>query len=102
MHDGTVAAGDTWISRWLPQIVAGPDYQSGDLVIFLAWDEGSGSGTTVSHVADIVVSPFTTPGTTSATPFDHNSLLRTTEEIAGLPGLGDAVTANSMRSDFGL
>ena len=37
----------------------------------------------------------------SATNFTHYSLLRTTEEILGVPLLGNAATATSMRADFG-
>jgi hypothetical protein len=35
-------------------------------------------------------------------PLDHYSLLRTTEELLGLPLLGHAATATSMRPAFGL
>jgi hypothetical protein len=38
----------------------------------------------------------------SATAFSHYSLLRTTEEMLGLPRLGKASTATSMRSAFHL
>jgi phosphatidylinositol-3-phosphatase len=48
------------------------------------------------------VSPYTSPGTRSATYFNHYSLLRTTEELLGLPLLGAAGTSPSMQNDFGL
>jgi len=41
-------------------------------------------------------------GTRSATAFTHYSLLRTTEEQLGLGLLGNAATATSMRSPFGI
>jgi hypothetical protein len=41
------------------------------------------------------------PGTQSATRFNHYSLLRTAEEMLGLPNyLGGAAGATSMRSAF--
>ena len=52
-----------------------------------------------------VVSPYTAPGTTSATAFNHYSLLKTTEQMLGINTFvghaGDSTT-NSMRSAFHL
>ncbi|HWF25903.1 MAG TPA: hypothetical protein VG275_10670 [Solirubrobacteraceae bacterium] len=53
-------------------------------------------------MATLVISPSTTPGTQSATLYNHYSLLGTTEELLGLPLLGQASGAGSMISDFGL
>jgi len=100
MHDGSVATGDTWLSGWIPKITAGPDYQNGNLAIFIVWDENSGSSP--NHVACFVLSAFTPATTTSATAFTHYSLLRTTEEITGVGLLGNAASANSMRTAFHL
>ena len=80
-------------------------------ILELTWDEGEGGSsnncalntTDVGcHVATIVVSPTTTAGSTSATLYNHWSLLRTTEELLKLPLLGQATTAASMRTAFGL
>jgi phosphatidylinositol-3-phosphatase len=70
-------------------------------VLIITWDEDDGhSG---NQVATIVVSPYTTPGATSGTAFTHYSLLRTTEELLGISTfLGNAASATSMRSAFGL
>jgi len=68
MHNGSVAAGDTWLSTHLPALLGSTEYTSGSMVIFLMWDEGSGGGTlkgtdcTTSadkscHVPLIVISP---------------------------------------------
>src|SRR5437764_10855042 len=101
MHDCSVQTGDAWLQSWVPQIVASPSYQAGNTVLFITWDEDdSGSG---NHVATIVVSPYTTRGIQSGTAFTHYSLLRTTEELLGITTfLGNASSAASMRSDFGL
>ena len=101
MHDCRVATGDGWLKSWVPVITASPSYQAGQTVLFITWDEDDGSGG--NKVATIAVSPFTTPGTRSATAFTHYSLLRTTEELLGISTyLGNAASAASMRSAFGL
>jgi phosphatidylinositol-3-phosphatase len=113
MHDGTVAQGDAWLAKQLPKILASPDYTSGTTAIFVTWDEGSGGGglkgtncitsTSAScHVATLVISPYTTPGTVDSVRLSHYALLRTTEELLGLPLLGQAATAPSMAASFGL
>jgi phosphatidylinositol-3-phosphatase len=53
-------------------------------------------------VANVVVAPGVKPGTVSAGPVDHYSLLRATDEMLGLPLLGHASAATSLRSDFGI
>ncbi len=112
--------GSEWLSQWLSLLVATPAYRSGDTAIFVTWDEGTGrdrrNGETCSDsrhantaaypscwVATIVISASTRPKTRSATYFTHYSLLRTTEELLGLPEhLGSAGTSASMRADFNL
>jgi hypothetical protein len=49
-----------------------------------------------------VISPSTPAGTRSGTFFSHYSLLRTTEELLGLPKLGQASSARSMAAAFHL
>jgi phosphatidylinositol-3-phosphatase len=101
IHDGTIQQADTWLAGWIPQIVAGPDYQSGRLAIAIVWDEGSGDGTVPSTVPMIAMSPFITPGTRSSAYFTHYSLLKAAEDIAGVPQLNDASTASNLRTTFG-
>ena len=111
MHDGTVAQGDSWLAANLPTIVNSSDYMSGSVVVFVTWDEGEGGATkncatnatdVGCHVATLVVSPSTTPRTTSAELFNHYALLRTTEELLRLPLLGQAAQAPSMKVPFAL
>ena len=54
------------------------------------------------HVATIVISPSTKPGTRSATLFNHYSLLGTAEQLLGLPPLGRAASFPTMTSAFNL
>jgi hypothetical protein len=101
MHDGTVAKGDTWLSGWMPIITSGPDYLAGRLTILIVWDEGSGSGVVPSTVLMMAVSPYVPHGARSATAFTHYSLLKAAEDVAGVPELGSAASANSLRTAFG-
>jgi len=112
MHDGTIADGDTWLSSNLPTILNSPEYSSGSTAVFITWDEGSGGSTGENcatnttdascDVATIVVSPSTAPGTQSSALFNHYSLLATTEQLLGLPFLGQAASAATMLSAFNL
>jgi hypothetical protein len=111
MHSGTVTQGDSWLSKNLPVIFNSAEYRSGSVAVLITWDEGEGGLSTNCpanvtdigcHVATIVASPTTKVGAKSATLFNHWSLLRTTEQLLGLPLLGQAATATSMSGPFGL
>lgn len=91
-----------------PQLSPIPGRKPGGVI---TWDEGEGgtsndcatNTTDVGcHVATLVITPSTTPGTQSSTLFNHYSLLGTTEDLLGLPRLGPANGAGSMASAFGL
>jgi hypothetical protein len=98
MHDGTVGDGDRFLQGYLPALIATPEYQAGTTVIFITWDENDGASG--NQVPCIVVSPYT-HGVKDPTPYTHYSLLRTTEELLGLPLLGNAASATSMLGKFG-
>ena len=118
-HSSSVQAGDSWLSQIIPLITSSANYQAGDTTIFITNDEG-GSGTPdhvigedcanqalapsqpSCHIPTIVVSPYTHAGTQDGTFYTHYSMLRTTEELLGLPLLGQAATANSMAAAFNL
>jgi phospholipase C len=111
MHDGTVADGDTWLKDNLPTILNSSAYTSGTTAVFITWDEGEGGTSSKCatnttdvgcHVATLVISPSTQPGTTSGTLFNHYSLLGTAEQLLGLPFLGKAATSTTMTSAFNL
>lgn len=97
MHDGTIADGDNFLAGFVPALQATSQYENGSTAIFITWDEGTSSS---NQVPCIVISPYT-HGVKDATPYSHYSLLRTTEELLGLPLLGNAAAANSMRGKFG-
>jgi hypothetical protein len=101
MHNCSISTGDSWLQSWVPKIVASPGYQAGGTALFITWDEDDRSAN--NHIATIVVSPSTPAGTTSSLVFDHYSLLRTAEELLGLPSyLANAASAASMSQAFHL
>jgi phospholipase C len=99
MHDCPKSVGDDWLRSWLPMILANRSYQNGEMVVFVTFDEGIGAD---QRVATIVLSPYVQPGTVSRRPFTHYSLLRTTQNLLGLPLLGHARTAVGLRRAFGI
>lgn len=92
-----ILQGDQWLRGFVPKLLATPQYRAGNTVIFITWDEGRGS----NQIPTLVLSP-TTSHVRSSTAFTHYSMLRTTEEILGLPLIGGAVSAASMRTAFHL
>ena len=69
------------------------------MAIVVTFDESDGGD---NHIPTLIVSPSTVPGTRSSVRFTHYSLLGTTEEMLGLPPLGRARQAQSMRTAFNL
>jgi hypothetical protein len=111
MHDGTVADGNRWLAGVIPMILSSPQYRDGSTAVFITWDEGEGGSATQCatnstdvgcHIAAIVISPSTKPGTRSSKLFNHYALLGTTEQLLGLPRLGLAASTPTMTSAFGL
>ena len=98
MHDGSIQDGDRFLQSYVPALMATPQYRAGNTVIFIVWDENEGGSG--NQVPCIVISPYT-HGVRDGTPYSHYSLLRTTESLLGLPSLGGARSATSMRGKFG-
>jgi phospholipase C len=97
-HSCPLSEGDDWLSHELPRVFQSPAYRSGHTALFITFDEGDNG----SRVATVVVSPSTAAGQRSSQAFDHYSLLRTTEDLLGVPPLGRARSAKSMAQSFGL
>jgi phospholipase C len=99
-HDCQISDGDRWLARWVPRIVDSPAYRAGTTVLFITYDEDDHAES--NRVYTVVVAPSVRPGTVAGDSFTHYSLLRTQEELLGLPLLGGAAAAPSMRAAFGL
>jgi hypothetical protein len=95
-HDCSVATGDAWLAQELPKILGSSVYRAGRTAVFVIWDEDS-------PMPNFVIGPSVHPGTVVTQAFDHYAVLRTTEELLGLPGrLGVAGAAPSLRVPFNL
>lgn len=116
-HSSDTTTGDTWLSELIPFITNNANYQTGDTVIFITNDEGSGTdqingedcanqslslSQPSCHIPTIVIAPYITAGTAVNTFYTHYSMLKTAEELLGYPLLGLAQTANSMANAFNL
>jgi phospholipase C len=95
-HDCDVATGDRWLADWIGLITASTTFRAGATAIFVVWDEPT-------PMPMLVIAPSVQPGTSSTLPFDHYSLLRTTERMLGISDLlGHAATATGMRETYGI
>jgi len=110
---GGLVAIDAFLRHWVPLIERAPAFRT-DGMLVITFDESDGvgpqgssaccgerplpgakyppgfSGPGGGRVGAVVLSPFITPGTVSAVPYNHYALLRTVEAIFGLTYLGYA------------
>jgi phospholipase C len=86
MHDGSIAQGDQWLSTELPKIFASPSFKNGG-VLFLLWDEGSGTLGAGDDPPFIAISSAAKPGFVSHVDYSTSSYLMTVEKILGLDPL---------------
>ncbi len=103
MHDAAgcgsgdpISHGDAWLSHAVPAILASKAYKQGG-ALFITWDESMQG----EHpIGMIVLSPFAKKGYSNAIRYYHSSLLRTVEQIFGLPYLRDAANQKSLSDLF--
>lgn len=106
---GGLVAVNAFLNLWVPKILGSPAFKDGGLLL-ITFDEADGfdtsaccnepsgpnvtapgiSGPGGGRTGAVVISPFVIPGTVNDTPYNHYSLLRTIEDLFGLPHLGYA------------
>lgn len=104
---GGLVSADAFLREWVPRITASPAFRKDGLLI-ITMDEGTDAaaccdekdlpngppagkfGSGGGRTGAVLLSPFIAPGTVSATPYNHYSLLRSIEDIFSLPHLGYA------------
>jgi acid phosphatase len=93
MHDCSPEQGDAFLRAFLPSVLTAPDWPHTLLVV--SFDEGSsnvsGGGRVFTMVARLGLA-----GVTSTTFHDHYGLLRTIEDIFGLPCLNASCGATPL------
>ena len=97
-HDCPVGTGDAWLHRVLPVILSSPAYRAGGTAVFVTWDEDDNSH--VNRVPMIAIAPSVRPNTRIGGRLNHYALLRTTEQLLGLPPLGAARSASSFAASL--
>ena len=92
MHDCPVATGDKWAGQHLAGYATWAMTHNSLLIVTFDEDEG----TAANHIATMLVGPMVRAGT-SGQRIDHYSLLRTIEDMYGLPPLGHAAEAQTLQ-----
>jgi len=92
-HDCSLATADAFLKGFVPEVTSAPDWAHTLLVI--SFDEGSTSTNGGGRIFTAVMRPGLS-GVVSTTVHNHYSLLRTIENLNGLPCLGNACSANAL------
>jgi phosphatidylinositol-3-phosphatase len=103
MHEpATVQAGDAWLQGNIAPILASSWFTQGNATVVITMDEFTGDNTNGGGHIPLVVIPSSARGNAAA-PGNHYGLLRTIEEVYGLPLLGNAGNAanGDLRRLFG-
>jgi hypothetical protein len=107
---GGLAAVDLFLQKWVPQITGSWAFRNDGGLLIITFDEanmtdtasccgeipGPGSpspgvgGPGGGDVGAVLLSPYIKPGTVSNTPYNHYTMLRSVEDLLGLPHLGYA------------
>lgn len=85
MHDGSIAAGDSWLAAHLSGYANWAKANNGLLIV--TWDEDDDRAD--NHIATIVYGAAVRPGSYD-TPINHYSVLSTIQEIFAVPKTGRA------------
>ncbi len=99
-HDAPLPVADAYLRSWLPQVLAGPDFRAGRLVVVVTTDE-TGHGAADNRVLTVVLSPRVTHRVVT-TALDHYSLSKLYSTTCRSPQLRKAAPAPSLASAFGL
>jgi hypothetical protein len=108
---GGLVSADQFLRTWVPKITGSPAWAEGSLLVVTFDEAESGDATACcgeqpgyntpnpggttpgpggGRTGTVLVSQYIQPGTTNATPYNHYSLLKSTEDIFALPYLGYA------------
>jgi hypothetical protein len=91
MHDGSIESGDAWLNTNLDDYARWAMAHNSLLIV--TWDEDDSKGD--NRVATIFIGGMVKPGS-SPQRIDHYSILRTLEEMYGLPYLGESAQTKAV------
>jgi hypothetical protein len=103
-HEGDLIAADAFLGKWVPVITGSPAFQQ-DGLLLITLDESSigdssaccgepaGLNTPMpgitgpggGRIGTLAISPYVQPGSTNDKPYNHYSLLRSMEDLFGIP-----------------
>jgi hypothetical protein len=93
-NSNTVRAGDDWLQAELPRLIDWVTLHAG--VIFITWDEGSAT----TKVPFLAIGPGVKANYAGAVAYDHGSIIKSVEEIFGLPILSKVSGNNDLADLF--
>jgi hypothetical protein len=91
MHDGSIQQGDSWLQTHLLAYITWA--QNNNSLLIMQFDEDQGTST--NHIVTIFAGPMVKPGKYYE-KINHYNVLRTIEQMYGLPHLGSAATARTI------
>jgi phosphatidylinositol-3-phosphatase len=91
MHSCSVQAGDAWLSKDLPPIIAWDKAHDGLLIV--TWDEAEPDKSGTNHIPTVLIGPMVRPGIDDVQDVDHYAVLHTIETILGVPCIDRACHA---------
>jgi phosphatidylinositol-3-phosphatase len=92
--NANIRAGDQWLSTELPRII---DYATEhDAIVFIVFDEGDAS----NLIPFAAFGPRVRANTVTTVPLSHRSLVKSAEQLFGLPVLDTVVSANNFADMF--
>jgi hypothetical protein len=93
-NSNSIRAGDDWLKAELPRIIDYATTHAG--IVFITWDEASAT----TKMPFLAVGPGVKAGYAGAVAYDHGSLVKSVEEILGLPILSTASGKNDFTDLF--
>ena len=94
MHDGTIQQGDTWLQQNMNAYAQWA--KTNNSLLLVTWDENDTStGDASNQVATIFVGQHVQVGTNN-TSINHFNVLRTLEDMYGLPPVNNAASASDI------
>lgn len=96
-HDCSISTMDSWLSSFVPPLLASPGFKSARSLLVVTFDEGEGSS---NQVLTVFVGPTVRPGYHSSAAYSHYSLLRTVEDAFGVQPLADGDGSAQPMTEF--
>ena len=95
MHDCSIAEGDAWLRENIDGYAQWA--RTHDSLLIVSFDESESKGDRANHIATVAVGQRVVPGAVTERT-DHYRLLRTLEDLYGLPPLGNSAPVHGDRA----